>query len=416
MNNSSISLSLLVDNTDELEVTRYIVQKLCVPFITTLGLTGNILSILVLTRRCMKSSTNCYLTALAAFDCLYLVFSLTLSFKHYDFISEFPNYWHWFATGRVLTDMSANISVILTVTFTLERYIGVAHPMRGRQLCTPERARIIILIVAVFGIICTSPEFCELKVEEKIVDNKTTLQLRETAFSRSYSYQIGFYWFLVTFFTFLPLIFLCVFNGLLIWTVIRANKLRRTMASNNRHLTERHNRDQHKITKMLIMVVLVFLVCQIPGAVLLMYRTYIDLTDARMTRQTRNSILIAGNITNLLLQINASINFIIYSLISTKFRRVFYRTLCIRYITNIAHSLRHSRHTRTDSMPYSNDNSMRNGEVVYLQRWKKPMVRKHIRDNIHYSIASESDINDGRCQIVILNASICSNIYINSAP
>ena len=52
--------------------------------VVCLGVVGNILNMVVLTRRSMMNSTNCYLAALAAFDILYLVFSLTLSLKHYD--------------------------------------------------------------------------------------------------------------------------------------------------------------------------------------------------------------------------------------------------------------------------------------------------------------------------------------------
>ncbi|KAK6185719.1 hypothetical protein SNE40_007892 [Patella caerulea] len=401
---------VIVDNASDLARTRYIVQKLLVPFIVTLGVTGNILSIIVLTRRSMKSSTNCYLSALSAFDCLYLIFSFTLSFKHYDFTKDLPNYWHWFPTGRVLTDMAANVSVILTVTFTVERYIGVVHPMKGRQLCTPQRAKHIICGVAVMAVICTLPEFCELEVVEVIENNKTRLTLQYTEFATSYSYQIGFYWFLVTFFTILPLISLCFFNGLLISTVVKANKIRRQMTTaSNRHLTERHNRDQHKITKMLIMVVLVFLVCQFPGAILLMYRTYLELAEVEMTKHRRNSILIAGNLTNLLLQINASINFILYSLISTKFRRVFCRTVCYRNIAQFAQSLR--KPSRTELSPYSKSKSRDRGDTFYLQRWKNPMVRKANRECIHYSIGTDGLHVNAHAKHIILSPSFCSAIY-----
>ncbi|KAL8572861.1 hypothetical protein ACOMHN_011110 [Nucella lapillus] len=59
--------------------------------------------------------------------------------------------------------MAANVSVLLTVTFTVERYIGVCHPMRGRVLCTPQRAKVIISLIAFLAVACTLPELFEME-------------------------------------------------------------------------------------------------------------------------------------------------------------------------------------------------------------------------------------------------------------
>ncbi|XP_041360509.1 FMRFamide receptor-like [Gigantopelta aegis] len=322
----------LPSNTESLALTRFIVQKVLVPVVVCLGVLGNVLNMVILTRRSMKSSTNCYLTALAAFDTLYLVFSLTLSFKHYSTFSRIPSYVYWYPYGRVFTDMSANVSVLLTVTFTVERYIGVCLPMKGRILCTVQRAKVIIAVVVAAAIMCTVPELFEMTVVEKTVDNVSFPVADYTEFSLSYGYKMGYYWFFVTVFTFIPLILLCVFNGILIQSVFNAVKIRRQMTltspSNNAHRSPRYAGEQQKITKMLITVVLVFLLCQIPGAVLLLYWSYVDLAAVKLPVKIKNDLKIAGNCTNLLVQINASINFILYSLISTKFRRVFCHVVC----------------------------------------------------------------------------------------
>lgn len=75
-----------------------------------------------------------------------------------------PAYVYWYPNGRVLTDMAANVSVLLTVIFTVERYIGVCHPMRGKVLCTPQRAKLVTGIVALVAISLTIPEFFEREV------------------------------------------------------------------------------------------------------------------------------------------------------------------------------------------------------------------------------------------------------------
>lgn len=39
---------------------------------------------------------------------------------------------------------SVYVSIYLTVSFTLERYISVCHPLRGQVLCTESRAKKVI--------------------------------------------------------------------------------------------------------------------------------------------------------------------------------------------------------------------------------------------------------------------------------
>ncbi|PVD32668.1 hypothetical protein C0Q70_08113 [Pomacea canaliculata] len=255
-------------------------------------------------------------------------------------------YVHWFPYGRVLTDMAANASVLLTVTFTVERYIGVCHPMKGKVLCTPQRAKLFIALVTLLAVVCTVPELFEMErlchdlihhLSPQIVwehdesMNKSIASWQYTGFSVTYGYRIVYYWFLVTAFTFLPLLLLCIFNGILVASLFHAAELRTRMTlTSPRGLSERYAREQQRITKMLITVVLVFILCQLPGAVLLLYDTYNNLARVALSRYSYNELLMAGNVTNLLIQLNASINFLLYSMISTKFRRVFCRTFCER--------------------------------------------------------------------------------------
>ncbi|CAG5116165.1 unnamed protein product [Candidula unifasciata] len=342
MGNTSDVKVTVQDN--RLFLTRFIVQKLCVPLIVFVGIIGNSMSLVVLTRKCMKSSTNSYLTALALFDLLYLVFSFTLSLNHYQFFSKSFSYVHWFPVARVFTDMFANVSVILTVTFTVERYIGVCHPMKGRIICTSQRAKYITAIVSTLAILCTVPEFWEMEV----VAVYTNLAGRP-------SYEIGYYWFLVSMFTLLPLILLCVFNGVLIRTVVKAAQLRRemTLIAPVRYIGRNHSGEQQKITKMLITVVLAFIVCQLPGALLLLVKTYDAWAGVQLSIEKKTHLKIAGNITNLLIQANASINFILYSAISTKFRRVFYHIMCRRRCLCQSQDIAQAAFSRTDGVQMS---------------------------------------------------------------
>ena len=135
------------------------------PIVIAFGVVANMVNIAVLTRRSMKSSTNHYLSALAVYDVLYLALVFVLILRHQDAAVAASD---WYARYHVhvmwLSNTCSNTAVWLTVTFTVERYIGVCHPMRGKVWCTPSRARIVIVVVCLAAAVITFPEFFEFQV------------------------------------------------------------------------------------------------------------------------------------------------------------------------------------------------------------------------------------------------------------
>ncbi|XP_014770365.1 FMRFamide receptor [Octopus bimaculoides] len=288
--NITIATDLVNDDNDTarevLEVTRFVVQKILSPTVSTIGFVGNTLSIIVLSRRRMQSSTNVYLTALSVCDLLYLFFMVTLNFVHCSYQQQPKFAFYYMPYARVLTDLFGNMAVWLTVSFTVERYVGVRYPMRGRIWCTVHRAKMISFLVFIICLINTSPELFEMEILEKKLStyNQTVVFFvcHNTKFAQSDSYQIGYYWWFVSFFTFIPMILLSVFNSLLIRIVWKSSVIRRSLANSNvTGQAQRHGSGQNRITIMLINVVIIFLVCQLPWTGLLLYRTYMDANGIR---------------------------------------------------------------------------------------------------------------------------------------
>lgn len=289
----------------------------------------------------MKSSTNRYLTALAIYDILYLTFALTMSFTHYSSISDHPLYVHYRAyVGRTLTNVWSNTGIWLTVTFTVERFIVVCCPMKGKVWCTPKRAKHTLAGVCLAAALITVPEVFSRSVTEKVdlTTNMTVLVEKPTSFGNSTAYLLGYQYANQVLFTFLPLVLLSIFNSLLMRALVTAAK-QRDLMTNSRACTATPNarsgsggssgacpsQDQQRITLMLVCIVIVFIVCQLPSAVAVLYMNFVK---SSTTEERHLVLLSAGSVFNLLVMINSAVNFIFYSAFSSRFRTTFRRTFC----------------------------------------------------------------------------------------
>ena len=130
-----------------------------------IGVTGNILAVIVLSkRRMIMSSTNNYLVALALVDIAYLILTLILNTAQHPCFSGTTLSDVLSTVCRPIADFSSNTSVWLTVTFTVERWVAITYPLQSRTWCTVSRARKIIMGVMCAALICTSPSAFEMKL------------------------------------------------------------------------------------------------------------------------------------------------------------------------------------------------------------------------------------------------------------
>lgn len=333
---------------------RFAFQQVLVPCVALFGIVFNSLTMIIMTRRRMRSSTNNYLAALATADCLYLICTILLSLQH-QFAEDDPKfnlYRRFKPLMLLLVDTSQNTSVWLTVTFTIERYIAVCHPMRGKVLCTESRSRKIILVVLLYTTVLTLPTYFEYKIIDDVNDrNETIAIIEDSDLGADVLYQSVYYWLTVVMNTILPLLILIVFNSFLIRSVHISRRQRKTMTLRQRPDSARDPSSQeNKITVMLIAVVVLFLLCQLPQAGLLIY-TIVDDESSTFTR-------LLGNLFNFLVCVNASGNFVLYCLLSNKYRRTFFNMFfpcCQANINPLLHSVYGQYHnSTTDDSPGAN--------------------------------------------------------------
>uniref|UniRef100_T1JCS4 G-protein coupled receptors family 1 profile domain-containing protein n=1 Tax=Strigamia maritima TaxID=126957 RepID=T1JCS4_STRMM len=307
-----------------LDTVRFWIQKVLIPITVIIGVLGNTVTIVVLTRRRMRSSTHLYLTALATSDFFYLIFNFTLSLIHYDSVKSYYTYFEYYGYGHMLTDACSNTSVWLTVSFTLERYIAVCHPIRGKVLCTESRAKFVVIGVFLFCFISTLPTPFEyaMGTRRDSNTNQTLYAIGYSSLGDDATYQKVYYWFTTIFFILIPLTLIAVFNSFLIRAVHHSKQERRRMTSVRGERQEQYSSQETKITIMLIAVVVLFLLCQVPTSIMLIYGTMSEYGSEK-----EHTIVVSlNNICNLLMAINASCNFVLYCAFSDRYRKTFLLT------------------------------------------------------------------------------------------
>ncbi|ODM87733.1 FMRFamide receptor, partial [Orchesella cincta] len=332
------------------DLSRFWVQFISVPIVVVVGVLGNVIIIHVLTRKSMHSSTNVnslrellpetfsachfindcrYLTALGISDLFYLLFTASMSWRHYPSFDRFWLYWSYIPIGLWITDAFSSTSVWLTVSFTVERYVAVFHPISGTNLRGEKRAVSIAIAMYILCFAFTAPTVFEW---ELFASGKTpSLYTEQSIYSVNGPHLARTK----------PSVFFI--------TGVRKTRIARNTPIDDfredtisaRHIqlgicgikkafcvVFQRQREENRVTVILIAVVMLFVFCQLPTAAVLIYSSFISLPASGSAEE--NILLGLGNIFNLLVAINAASNWVLYTALSEKYRR----QLCYCFMSN----------------------------------------------------------------------------------
>lgn len=319
--NDECKISCGQDYAENFDKTMYIL----LPIICSIGIVGIILTVIVLSHKNMSTSTNCYLTSLAITDMCFLVFAgikfieLLLSDEGHYLYMAISNYIH------ILIETFLLASVWLTVMLAIERYIAICHPLRAMSICTVKRARFIILGIFLFSFACRAPNFFKYRIitfedgclqKEVVFFEKTALGSDET-YRKVYAWTINC--FICALIPFSVLLFL---NGCLIREIHRSTNYLRYHLAIDSNVQTIITSEEVKITMMLISVIIVFFVCSAPYVI--WHAVTAILLDTFFVH-----FKLLQDITNLLLALRSSFNFVLYCWFSEKFWNTFKRTFCV---------------------------------------------------------------------------------------
>ena len=285
------------------------------PVICLFGMVCNVLNLCVLTQPQLSDSPYTYLTALAFAD----LGMLTISFIHLvnfgparSYANSFYDAYIFFGVGNIFF----NCSVWFTVLLTIERMLFVIRPLHTRS--SIKRARIRIFIVVGVCSVINIPRFLCFEVKKK--EGTSIYYPKGTQFRKSlFFYQTSLCQAIII--NFIPVMILTVANCILIFAVRRARKMRELyqMHSNQERVWRR---DQAKLTKTLISIIILFIVCTLPSAFAedpIAYNLFArDMPWDEFLSSVNNETFIY--ISNLLLFLNSSLNFVLYCAFNDKFR------------------------------------------------------------------------------------------------
>ncbi|KAJ8978114.1 hypothetical protein NQ317_015924 [Molorchus minor] len=319
--NDTRNISCINTDPEPAKLFRFVANGLLITIIGVLGLLGNIISMIILSRPQMRSSINYLLIGLARIDTVLIITSILLfglpgiypysgcMFTYYYVVYPYiaPCV---FPVGMV----AQTASVYVTLTVSLERFVAVCHPLRARSLCTYGRARLYVMGIIVFSVVYNLPKLWETKVSSHWSDkfNVTVHCPTPSAFRDDPLYKtIYIHWMYMICMYVLPFGCLAFLNGCIYKQVLRANKERQRLS--------RHQKREIGLATMLLCVVIVFVVCNLLPLVN-------NIIDSFNIDYSETTFLI--EISNLLVTINSSVNFIIYVIFGEKFQRLFLILFC----------------------------------------------------------------------------------------
>uniref|UniRef100_A0A914BZG7 G-protein coupled receptors family 1 profile domain-containing protein n=1 Tax=Acrobeloides nanus TaxID=290746 RepID=A0A914BZG7_9BILA len=291
----------------EYELYNLIVIGTILPIIGLMGLMGNAISGFIYSRKLMRSSMNMYLAALAISDTTIIITAFFLFFleslrrrnatlsKLFAILSPIT-----FPLGLT----AQTLSVYFTIAAALDCFVLVfASDVIKQRFCTRRTAKWMISCIIVLASIFNSPHLFEIYVIScwSIPYSQQLFDVCPSALRQNQAYFTIYYAYLYTIFMAVgPMVLLVVLNTAII-IVMRQSYTSAAVNSSNRT-------DSDVFT--LVLVVCLFVTCNILPLTVNFLELLFDLI---------NTYLI--DLSNLMVVLNSSCNFLIYYAFGSQFRR-----------------------------------------------------------------------------------------------
>ena len=296
------------------------------PAVCVLGVVGNSLSLLVLTRQKLLSgleklerSATYGLASLAISDLLFCLVVLPSPLATGSQHSSPPAglfHLHYKLYGVALINLFLMISAWLVVVISVNRLLVVTRPLRARHLLTGTNTMLAVCVTYVIAIALTLPHFLILGIYEcQTVDGVTLLEMGERWGPRT-THALGIYirWVWPILASFVPLVILAFCNGHIVRGLRHARLERSRLSGRGQKIKDTNQR----VTLTLIIMVIMFFVLVVPAEVLKYINPYSHWGSAGV---------VVASVVNVLQALNFCCNFLLYCAVNPNFRRTLRATL-----------------------------------------------------------------------------------------
>lgn len=304
------------------------------------GMLTNILNIIVLTRKDMVSATNYILTGLAVADMLVMMDYLPFALQMYVLDGQ-PCEMRYSYGWAVFTLFHANFSVVchtisiaLTLTLAVWRFIAVSYPQNTHLWCNIRRSHMAIMACYAFAPIFCFPIYLSFEIKKHTIledcreHNGTgvfyTVNFSTIAMVHNKLLKDINFWVYSILIKIFPCIVLTVLSTCLIRALYQANQ--RKLLLHNRKV-DNADRSCDRTTRMLLAVLLLFLITEFPQGILALLSGLID-------GFFESCYSYLSEVMDFLALINSAINFILYCVMSRQFRNTFSRMFKPKILNN----------------------------------------------------------------------------------
>ncbi|XP_045484639.1 neuropeptides capa receptor-like [Pieris rapae] len=263
-------------------------------------------------------------------------------------------YWHQypyslgivFCKLRALISEAATYVSVLTISaFTLERYLAICHPLHLYAMAGLTRASRIILALWVVAFVCASPFAVYSDISYRDYPPNSGNASLDSAFcalmASSPLLELS-----SIFFFFLPAIFiLCLYVTMgCHFRSTRINKKTKGILQGQIHGETRQAKSRKAIIRMLVAVVIAFFVCWCPFHIQRLF--YIYGNNLAQFHVINEHLF---NVAGALYYVSATVNPILYNVMSARYRLAFKETLFCRKVSRRGSGFNQSRRETTMS-------------------------------------------------------------------
>ncbi|KAH1011781.1 hypothetical protein HUJ04_001074 [Dendroctonus ponderosae] len=313
--------------------------------ICTLGSILNAFNIFILSTRQMRSPTNLILTALATADVIVMLEYMPFAYLQHEAASYFTyNFAAFLIFHAFFTNAFHFISCTLAIILAVWRYIAVKFPQRNIAWCHETRTKYTILLTYIFCACVCVPLLASMSINTKsgfqtangsiavnasLIANFTQVRnitIYYTGYRNSIFKDISFYVYGIVL-KLIPCILLVILSTLLLIELFNAKKRKRSLHGGNKETRLLKKKQHHKhieqekqfnrTTKMLLAVLLLFLMAEFPPAML---GLLLHILGEKFALECYGPL---GDLLDIFTLTISAINFVLYCIMSQKFREVF---------------------------------------------------------------------------------------------